>query len=64
MEANNEVMNAKAKCIGKFEHPIHGLYFIFFDGSCYGISKTEYNGEQGLWCAYSSLASLLSAKGF
>lgn len=64
MQANNEAMNVNAKLIGKFEHPVHGIYFIFFDGSCYGISKTEYNGENGLWCAYSSLSSLLKLKGF
>ena len=28
-----------SKLIGSFNHPVHGMYYVFFDGSCYGISK-------------------------
>lgn len=52
-----------ARMVGKIEHPKHGTYYLFFDGSCYGISKTEYNGENGLWCAYASLGALFKMKG-
>ncbi len=52
-----------SKLIGSFNHPVHGMYYLFFDGSCYGISKTEYNGEHGLWCAYASISALFKTKG-
>lgn len=52
------------RMIGKFEHPVHGIYYLFYDGVCYGMSKSEYNGDSGIWCAYANLSSLLKAKGF
>jgi hypothetical protein len=43
----------------KFEHPIHGPYYVWFIDNCYGISKTENKP----FCAYSSLSALFKAKG-
>ena len=47
------------------DHPKHGMYYVFYDQEhkTFGISRTEYNGEGGLWCAYASLSELFKAKG-
>ena len=46
--------------IGKITHPKHGVYFIWFDGSCYGITRKD----KPTHCAYASLQSLFATKGF
>lgn len=53
------------KLIGTIEHPKHGKYYLFYNDELksYGISKSEYNGDSGLWCAYASLAELFKLKG-
>lgn len=56
----NLLWSDKHAFIGQFEHPQHGLYYLWFDGVCYGISKDN----KKPFCAYSSLSSLLKAKGF
>lgn len=56
----NLLWNDKHDYIGQFEHPQHGLYHLWYSDGAYGISKNEIKPM----CAYSSLSSLLKAKGF
>lgn len=48
------------------DHPKHGMYYVFYntENKTFGISRSEYNGETGLWCGYASLAALFETKGF
>lgn len=48
-----------AKLIGTFNHPRYGMYYLFFDGSCYGISRKE----DSVHCGYASISELLKVKG-
>ena len=50
----------KHSFIGEFEHPKHGMYYLWFCDGAYGISQVK----QKPFCSYSSLSSLLKAKGF
>lgn len=43
----------------QFSHPTHGQYFVFFDGSHYGISRENRQPH----CGYASLAALFKQKG-
>lgn len=45
--------------IGTINHPVHKLYYIHFDGTCYGISRTV----EPIHCGYASLAAMLQTKG-
>ena len=47
--------------IGSFTHPQHGVYYIFYSDGAYGISRED---NKPVWCAYSSISALFSAKGF
>lgn len=51
--------------IGSINHPKYGKYYLLYSTELgtYGISKTEYNGENGMWCACASLAELFKRKG-
>jgi hypothetical protein len=57
---DNMLWNEKGSFIGQFEHPIHGLYYLWFSDGAYGISRENKRPH----CAYASLSSLLKSKGF
>ena len=44
----------------QFEHPKYGMYYVWYDGICYGIGK----GPSPVHCGYASLAELFKWKGF